>query len=85
MGPVDDAEATDAEPEAATDRTTGSLSAVRVVIADDHQIWRAGVRADLGENFHVVGEAADGTEAVEVINKTKPDLVLCDLNMPNGG
>lgn len=63
----------------------GSLAAVRVVIADDHQIWRAGVRADLGENFEVVGEAGDGTEAVEVIKATKPDLVLCDLNMPNGG
>ncbi len=62
-----------------------SLAAVRVVIADDHQIWRAGVRADLGENFEVVGEAANGTEAVEVIKATKPDLVLCDLNMPNGG
>ena len=63
----------------------GSLAAVRVVIADDHQIWRAGVRADLGENFEVVGEAGDGTEAVEVIKATEPDLVLCDLHMPNGG
>jgi len=63
----------------------GSLAAVRVVIADDHQIWRAGVRADLGKNFEVVGEAGDGTEAVEVIKATEPDLVLCDLNMPNGG
>ncbi len=63
----------------------GSLAAVRVVIADDHQIWRAGVRADLGDNFEVVDEAGDGAEAVEVINATKPDLVLCDLNMPNGG
>ena len=62
-----------------------SLAAVRVVIADDHQIWRAGVRADLGDNFEVVGEAGDGTEAVEVIKATEPDLVLCDLNMPNGG
>jgi len=63
----------------------GSLAAVRVVIADDHQIWRAGVRADLGDNFEVVGEAGDGTEAVKVIKATEPDLVLCDLNMPNGG
>jgi len=43
----------------------GSLKAVRVVMADDHQIWRAGVRSDLGENFEAVGEAADGTEAVQ--------------------
>jgi DNA-binding NarL/FixJ family response regulator len=62
-----------------------NLKAVRVVIADDHPIWRSGVRADLGENFHVVGEAGDANEAVEVVKATKPDLVLCDLNMPNGG
>jgi DNA-binding NarL/FixJ family response regulator len=62
-----------------------NLSAVRVVIADDHPIWRSGVRADLGENFHVVGEAGDAAEAIEVIAATRPDLVLCDLNMPNGG
>jgi DNA-binding NarL/FixJ family response regulator len=41
---------------------------VRVVIADDHTIWRSGVRADLGE-----------------IRRHKPDLVLCDLHMPDGG
>ena len=33
------------------------LKAVRVVLADDHPIWRSGVRNDLGSNFHVVGEA----------------------------
>lgn len=61
------------------------LSAVRVVLADDHPIWRSGVRADLGENFHVVGEAGDAAEAIEVIGRTEPDLVVCDLNMPGGG
>ena len=61
------------------------LDAVRVVIADDHQIWRSGVRSDLGENFHVVGEAADADEAIEVIRASKPGLVICDLNMPGGG
>ncbi len=60
-------------------------SHVTVVLADDHPIWRSGVRADLGENFTVVGEAGDATEAVDIINKTKPDLVVCDLHMPNGG
>lgn len=62
-----------------------SLGPVRVVIADDHPIWRRGVTADLGENFQVVGQAGDATEAIQVIDDTKPDLVLCDLNMPNGG
>jgi DNA-binding NarL/FixJ family response regulator len=61
------------------------LSAVRVVLCDDHPIWRSGVRADLGESFHVVGEAGDADEAVAVIVETKPDLVVCDLNMPGGG
>jgi DNA-binding NarL/FixJ family response regulator len=55
------------------------------VVADDHPIWRSGIRADLGENFHVVGDAGDATEAVAVIEKTKPDLVICDLQMPKGG
>jgi DNA-binding NarL/FixJ family response regulator len=62
-----------------------NLSSVRVVLCDDHPIWRSGVRADLGENFHVVGEAGDADEAIAVITSTKPDLVVCDLHMPNGG
>ncbi|MEZ5407816.1 MAG: response regulator transcription factor [Acidimicrobiales bacterium] len=61
------------------------LSHVRVVLADDHPIWRSGVRADLGENFQVVGEAGDAESAVRVIRETSPDLVVCDLHMPNGG
>lgn len=61
------------------------LRAVRVVVADDHQIWRSGLRADLGENFAVVGEAGDADEAIEVIRREKPDLVACDLHMPAGG
>ena len=63
----------------------GALTAVRVVVADDHPIWRSGVRADLGENFHVVGEASDAIEAIEQVRRLAPDLVLCDLHMPNGG
>lgn len=70
---------------AMTSSMTSSLGPVTVVIADDHHIWRSGVKSDLGENFRVVGEAADGTEAVEVIKATTPDLVLSDLHMPNGG
>jgi DNA-binding NarL/FixJ family response regulator len=55
------------------------------VVADDHPIWRSGIRADLGENFTVVGEAGDAAEAIEVIRATRPDLVLSDLHMPGGG
>ncbi len=61
------------------------LRAVRVVLADDHPIWRSGVRADLGPAFRVVGEASDAPEAIEVIGATEPDLVVCDLRMPGGG
>ena len=56
-----------------------------VVLADDHPIWRDGVRADLGDDFRVVGEASNADEAIEVIRRTKPDLVVCDLHMPGGG
>jgi DNA-binding NarL/FixJ family response regulator len=63
----------------------GELKVVRVVVADDHQIWRSGLRADLGSNFHVVGEAGDADEAIETITRVKPDLVVCDLQMPQGG
>ena len=59
---------------------------MRVVLADDHPIWRDGVRADLdGHGFWVVGEAGSASEAIEVITKTKPDVVVCDLHMPDGG
>jgi DNA-binding NarL/FixJ family response regulator len=61
------------------------LKAVRVVLADDHPIWRSGLRSDLGSNFHVVGEAGDADQAVATIRATQPDLVVCDLNMPGGG
>jgi DNA-binding NarL/FixJ family response regulator len=60
-------------------------SRVTVVLVDDHPIWRSGVRADLGQNFQVVGEAGEAGEAVAVIRQTHPDLVVCDLHMPGGG
>jgi DNA-binding NarL/FixJ family response regulator len=58
---------------------------IRVVLADDHPIWRSGVRADLGDGFDVVAEAGDADEAIAAIRSGRPDLVVCDLNMPNGG
>ena len=60
-------------------------ASIRVVLADDHPIWRDGVRADLGDGFWVVGEAGNAEEAIEAIRKHKPDLVVCDLHMPGGG
>ena len=58
---------------------------ITVVLADDHPIWRDGVRGDLGDGFRVVGEAGSADEAIEAIRATTPDLVVCDLNMPGGG
>jgi DNA-binding NarL/FixJ family response regulator len=56
-----------------------------VVIADDHPTVRSGIRADLGPPFAVVGEAGDADGALAVIDEHRPDLVVCDLNMPGGG
>jgi DNA-binding NarL/FixJ family response regulator len=59
----------------------------RVVIADDHPVFRAGmvtVLSDL-DGVEVVGQAADGAEALEVVAATGPDVVLMDLRMPGVG
>ncbi|MDP9418949.1 MAG: response regulator transcription factor [Actinomycetota bacterium] len=61
------------------------MAAVTVVLADDHPIWRDGVRADLGPDFRVVAEAGTADEAVAAIRSHRPDLVVCDLSMPGGG
>lgn len=58
---------------------------IRLVVADDHPIWRAGVRADLGGGFDVVGEASSAPEAVAAVKEHAPDLLVCDLKMPEGG
>ncbi len=56
-----------------------------VVLVDDHGMFRAGVRAELGERVTVVGEAGDPTSAVATIRATRPDVVLLDVHMPDGG
>jgi DNA-binding NarL/FixJ family response regulator len=61
------------------------IGVLRIVIADDHPIWRSGLRADLAENFDVVGEAADAVTAIGLIKALRPDVVLCDVRMPDGG
>ncbi|MBN9178581.1 MAG: response regulator transcription factor [Microbacterium sp.] len=57
---------------------------VRVVIVDDHSIFRSGLRSDLDETVAVVGEAADVPAAVVVIAETRPDVVLLDVHLPGG-
>jgi DNA-binding NarL/FixJ family response regulator len=59
----------------------------RVVLADDHTLVRSGIRRILESQpgFEVVGEAADGAEAVALVRSTTPDVVVLDLNMPGTG
>ena len=64
---------------------TDSTSAViRVVLADDHLVVRAGLKALLGvvSDFHIVGEAANGREALALIDRLAPDVAVLDLDMP---
>jgi DNA-binding NarL/FixJ family response regulator len=60
------------------------MTPVRVVLADDQEMVRAGLRMliDFQPDLEVVGEAADGFEAVEVVARLRPDVVLMDVRMP---
>jgi DNA-binding NarL/FixJ family response regulator len=58
---------------------------IRVVIVDDHRLFRAGVRAELGDDIDVVGEADDVASAVAIITAAVPDVVLLDVHLPGGG
>ncbi len=60
----------------------GDLS---VVLVDDHAMFRAGVRHEIGNVCRIVGEGHDVASAVEVICDTKPDVVLLDVHLPGGG
>ena len=60
---------------------------IRVVLADDHPIYRDGLARSLGDagDIAVVGQAADGDQAVALALALQPDLVLLDVSMPKGG
>jgi DNA-binding NarL/FixJ family response regulator len=58
---------------------------VRVVLVDDHELFRAGVRGELGDRVSIVGEAGSVAEAVPVIRELDPDVVLLDVHLPDGG
>ena len=57
----------------------------RVVLVDDHALFRAGVRGELGAKVDIVGEAESVAEAVPLIKELDPDVVLLDVHLPDGG
>jgi DNA-binding NarL/FixJ family response regulator len=61
------------------------MSMLRVVLVDDHRMFRTGVRAELGDAVDIVGEAEDVETAVAVVTATRPDVVLLDVHLPGGG
>ena len=56
-----------------------------VVLVDDHAMFRAGVRAELGDGVEVLAEAADVDEAVAAVTQHQPEVVLLDVHLPGGG
>jgi DNA-binding NarL/FixJ family response regulator len=60
-------------------------AAPRVVLVDDHELFRAGVRSELDGLVDVVGDAANVADAVALIRDLAPDVVLLDVHMPDGG
>ena len=68
-----------------TEAIKTATGVVRILLADDHTVMRAGLRLLLErhENFEVIGEAADGREAVEIAAEQKPAVVVMDVAMPH--
>lgn len=58
---------------------------LRVVLVDDHAMFRSGVRAELGGAVDVVAEADDVASAIAAVESTTPDVVLLDVHLPGGG
>ena len=68
-----------------TDGADGGRPRLRVVLVDDHQLFRAGVRTELGPGVDVVADAGTVDSAVAAIEVHRPDVVLVDVHMPDGG
>lgn len=61
------------------------MSRARVVVVDDHALFRAGVRAELGDAVDLLADVGTVDEAIATIRATAPDVVLLDVHMPDGG
>lgn len=63
------------------------MEPIRIVIADDHPLYREGVVRSLSEDpdLVVIGEGQDALSAIELVEQMRPDVVLLDISMPNGG
>jgi DNA-binding NarL/FixJ family response regulator len=57
----------------------------RIFLVEDHAVFRAGVKAELGDAVTVIGEADEAGAAIELINERLPDVVLLDVHLPGGG
>jgi DNA-binding NarL/FixJ family response regulator len=62
----------------------GSNHVYKIVLADDHRLVRQGIKRIIEENgdMRVIGEAGDGMELLEILQKIHPNLVICDIAMP---
>ena len=58
---------------------------IRVFLVDDHDLFRAGVRAEIGSHVDLVGEADEVAAAIEMITERVPEVVLLDVHLPGGG
>jgi DNA-binding NarL/FixJ family response regulator len=58
---------------------------IRVFLVDDHDLFRAGVRAEIGRHVDLVGEADEVAAAIEMITERDPEVVLLDVHLPGGG
>jgi len=58
---------------------------IRVLVVDDHPVVRSGVRAEIGDAVEIIGEAGDVDTAIEQIQTLRPDVVLLDVHLPDGG
>ena len=57
----------------------------RVFLVDDHELIRTGIRSELSSSLDIVGEADEVEAAIEIILERRPDVVLLDVHMPDGG